>query len=542
MKQTWKKALIVLSVLFLIAGVTACGKGKDKDKNKGGSDSNAAVGDVSYPLDTDVSLSYWCANQIALAEDINNYQASPFHSGLETKTGVPIEWRWSAAGSDVGQTYQLLWVDTELPNMVFFRISSNEAAVLLEDGLIYDLTEYLPKYAPNYWKWINDPANEAERKEATLSDGTFYSVASVKEDIYNQLYMGPIVRQDWLDECGLQTPVTLADWENVLRTFKQKYGATLSFTSSIMTASGGIASGTGAYGFANTTDFRVDDEGNVVIPQITKEWKEMMEILVKWYKEGLIDIDALSNSDDSLRQKALSGKAGIAFVMAGQANMIMNDSAQAGTGAKWVGMEYPRTAPDAPTSMVCANATKLTGYHTVITTQTSEDELITALRWLDYGWTEEGRMYWNFGDEGISYELDKDGVPQWTDLVLKDELGMSNGRNKYCGVSGSASVIQMKSWAKASNSEAMDATIEAWARNTEANKHILPSSEFTLEDNEKYNSLWAPISTFINEESLKILTGESSISSIDNFTKKLYDIGLQDVLDLKQKYYDDEYQ
>lgn len=541
MKNLWRKILTLLLAVSMIAGAAACGGNKNNEKdNKDNVSDNTSEGDeVSYPLNTDVKLSYWCGNQIALADDVTNWQASPFHSGLEDKTGVSIDWRWTTSGSDVGQTYQLLWVDTELPNMVFFKITANEAVLLLEDGLIYDLTEYLPKYAPNYWAWLNDPANEAEKNETLLSDGTAYSVPSIKEDIYCQVYQGPIIRQDWLDECGLDTPVTLEDWETVLTAFKEKYGATLSFTKAIMTACGGIASGTGAYGFVNTTDFRIDDDGNVVISQIMPEYKEMMETLVRWWKAGLIDVDCLSNSDDSVRQKALSGKTGIVFVQAGQANQIMNDAKADGNGANWVGLEYPRTAAGEPTTMICTNATKLTGYHTVITTQTSEEELIAALRWLDYGWTEEGRMYWNFGEEGISYFIDENGVPQWSELVADDSLGLTNGRKKYCGVSGSASVIQLKSWAKASNNEAMDATIEAWAANTVADKHILPSMELSEDDNDTYNELWTPITTYVNEESLKILTGESSISSFDSFIKKLYDMGLQDVLDIKQKYYDE---
>lgn len=536
MKKTLKKVVSVMLAASMLFALTACGN-KDKDKGESGGIS-AGSGDVTYPLESDAELTFWCGSQIPLSDDITSWENSPFHSGLKDKTGISVDWKWTTAGSDVGQAYQLLWVDTVLPDMVFYKITSNEARMLLDDGLIWDLTEYLPKYAPNYWKWLNDEANEAERKEAMLSDGTFYSVASVKEDLYNEVYIGPIIRQDWLDECGLNTPVTLEDWENVLTTFKNKYGATLTFTSSLMSASGGIASGTGAYGFANTADFRVDDDGNVVIPQVTSEYEKMMEVLMKWWKMGLIDADAFSNNDDSVRQKALSGKAGIAFTMAGYADMIMSDAERENNGANWVGLGYPRTSADDPTSMILATASKLTGYHTVITTQTSEEEMIAALRWLDYGWTEEGQMYWNFGDEGISYKLDGAEKPQWSELVTEDSLSAANGRKKYCGVTGSGPVVQLRAYAEANNNEKMDEVIKVWMDNTVAEKHILPSSEMSEDDYDLYTEKWTPISTYITEESIKMLTGKSSTSVVD-FVKKLYDMGLQDVLDLKQKYYDE---
>lgn len=533
-----KRMFAMLLAATMIVSVGACGNKKENDDLSGKAGS-AADANATYPLDTDVELSFWCGSQVALADDVASWQLSPFHSGLEEKTGVTVDWKWVNTGTDAGQAYQLLWVDTELPNIVFYNISQNEASDLLSDGLIWDLTEYLPKYAPNYWAWLNEPENEAELQAVRLSDGSFYSVASVKEDVYNQVYIGPVIRQDWLDECNLKAPVTLEDWENVLLTFKEKYGATLSFTLSSMKACGGIASGTGSYGFANTAAYRVDDEGNVVIPQITPEYAEMMEVLARWWKLGLIDSDCLSASDDSVRQKALSGKAGIIFTRGSQCELIISDAEKEENGANWVGIEYPRTAAGEPTTAICIEANRTTGYHAVITTETSEDELIAALRWLDYGWTEEGALYWNFGEEGVSYTLDEDGNPQWTDLVLEDSLGANNGRKKYCGVTGSGPVNQLLAYAKANNNELMDATINAWAANTVAAEHMLPSLEQSEEDQMMIDELWTPISTYINEESLKILTGEKPISEIDSFVDKLYDMGLQDVLDIKQKYYDE---
>ena len=40
-----------------------------------------------------------------------------------------------------------------------------------------------------------------------------------------------------------------------------------------------------------------------------------------------------------------------------------------------------------------------------------------CLQMLNYAYTEEGMLYWNYGDEGVSWEYDEDGVPQFTSLV-----------------------------------------------------------------------------------------------------------------------------
>jgi len=363
----------------------------------------------------------------------------------------------------------------------------------------------------------------------------------MKEDAYSMVWIGPIVRQDWLDECGLKAPVTLAEWEKVLTTFKDKYGATLSFKISEVTASGGLASGTGALGFLDTADFRVTDDGTVVIPQIAEGYEELLKVMVSWWEKGLIDHDSLSMSDDSLRQKALNGKAGIVFASGTGATNIITDATNEKNGADWVGLSYPRTAQGEPTSMICHQYGKSTGYHAMISASSTEQELIAALRWLDYGWTEEGMMYWNFGTEGISYEYDAEGKPQWAEIVTADPLGLLEGAKKYRGTGGAAPVLQMRAMAEANNVGVgiMDSVIKTWMDNTVADKHMLPSMDMEENDRDTYEQLWSSISTYIDEESMKMLTGKTSLSQYDAFVDKLYEMGLQDVLDIKQKYYDE---
>ena len=231
----------------------------------------------------------------------------------------------------------------------------------------------------------------------------------------------------------------------------------------------------------------------------------------------------------------------IVFASGTGATNIITDASNEKNGANWVGLSYPRTAEGEPTSMICHQYGKSTGYHAMISAASSEEELIAALRWLDYGWTEEGMMYWNFGTEGISYEFDAEGKPQWAEIVKTDPLGLLEGAKKYRGTGGAAPVLQMRSMAEANNVSVgiMDSVIETWMDNTVADKHMLPSMDMEESDRDTYEQLWSSITTYIDEESMKMFTGKTPISQYDAFVKKLYDMGLQDVLDIKQKYYDE---
>ena len=85
---------------------------------------------------------------------------------------------------------------------------------------------YLPKYAPDYWEFVN--SDDSIRRCVTTESGKHFKFAFAVEDDFNITYMGLAIRQDWLDECGLKVPTNLEEWENVLVTFKDKYGATFS--------------------------------------------------------------------------------------------------------------------------------------------------------------------------------------------------------------------------------------------------------------------------------------------------------------------------
>ena len=56
--------------------------------------------------------------------------------------------------------------------------------------------------------------------------GRYYTFGFFREDGgWNDTYEGPVVRKDWLEECGLEIPKTISEFENVIRVFNEKYGA-----------------------------------------------------------------------------------------------------------------------------------------------------------------------------------------------------------------------------------------------------------------------------------------------------------------------------
>ena len=492
---------------------------------------------VTYPVDTDVELSFYIEDKPTLAKSAIylEYSDVPFYKGLSEKTGISIDWQTYAEGAEAVAAYNLMLQEEELPNIIFGNLC-DDASVLYEDGLIYDLTEYLPKYAPDFWEYINLPENEAIKRSLQNDNGQYFVFPFIQESDFNITYLGPVIRQDWLDECGLQAPVTLEDWENVLTTFKEKYGAYFSFPFNRF-QSFGISSGTGAFA-ALQLKYYVED-GQVKCANAQEEWKDFLEVMHRWYDEGLIDPDFSTATDASVRSNALNGDAGISYTAMSQLTNFIADAESEGTGAKWVGLAYPRTEAGAPTTHIQTRYLKCRPEEgAMITTSCSEEELIAALKFLNYGYTEEGILYWNFGEEGVSYEVAADGSLQFTELITADERGIAEALKDYTGMYAGAVSIQMADMVKAKNSPVSVEAVEVWTENTVASQYMTPPYQRTEEEQTRYNDINTQLKTYVAEMALKFVTGDESLEDFDKFVEQLDAYGLPELLELEQAAYD----
>lgn len=547
-RKLLNKLMGVVLTASMAFGLVACGSqetGQNTTETSKSNQESAVVSEktsepeevgVTYPLETEDTLTIWCANQLKPSSEYLSWKESPFHTGLEKKTGVTVEWKYPTEGSAVKEAYNLLLLDEVLPDMIFNQYGSADGAELLDNGIALDLTEYLPKYAPDFWEYINRPENYKELKDITTEDGKFFCIPGLRESMYNITYVGPIIRQDWLDECKLDTPVTMEDWENVLVTFKEKYGAMFSCRLTMFSVAG-LGSGTGAYG-THTPTFFIDDNGKVQYGPTQPEWKEYMETLSRWYQMGLIDPDFLTVDNTTLRAKALNGTVGVSITPMSLLTMIVEDAEAEGNGAEWAGLSYPRTAEGEPTNYIQAAASRYSGYAVVVTSSCPEEKIKTVLNWLNYGYTEEGMMYWNYGEEGITYTLDADGNPQWTDLILNDPLGINGAVEKYVGCYGAAPAMQLANLVAMKNSEVAAEAVYVWTENTEVEKHYAPSTPYTDDEEARYYDLYTPINTYVSECALKFITGDKPMEEYDAFIAELEKMKIGECLEIRQAAYD----
>lgn len=546
MKKAKQNSIIALALsVAMMAGSVGCSTDKSATSVKTDNNpaqtseegsTNKATSEVQegYPVKTDQKLSVW-SSIMAPQKSYTSYTESPFHTGLAKKTGIEVEWAFPTTGTDPAQAFNLMMAGDKLPDIIIYNIA-NDADQYVDEGIIRDLTDLLPTKAPNYWKYLQE--NPYYDKSVRSDAGKYYGFGSFRESEWNAAYTGPVIRKDWLEECGLKEPVTIQDWDTVIRTFNQKYGAKFSFAITRMNP--GLAGTFGASGsFAKWPDelFYLDNDNKVQFSMATDGWKNYMSQLNKWYQDGLIDTDALTIDDAGMRTKALNNQVGISVTSMGQLTNWLSDASSSNSSAKWEGIAYPVIKPG---DVVMKTQMEDTFRPCVaaITTSCPEDKIDLALKWLDYLFSPEGILYSNFGTEGDTYTL-INGVPNYTDKILEAPDGTNEALDKYTCAQWSNIGIQMTELVKQKNNPTAVKSVDSWLNNQESKKHIFPAGVTrTTEESSEATGITNAIQTYVQEMSLKFMTGEEPLENYDKYVKSLNDMGLSKLLEIQQAAYE----
>lgn len=490
----------------------------------------------TYPIKTDKTLTFYDQLSIHPHEKYADYTESPFHTGLCEMTGVNVEFSFPTTGTDGGVYTNTLMADpTNLPDIMGVTWM-NDAAMYLEDEVIWDLTPYLEEYAPAYWHFLKE--NPAYDKTMKTDDGKYYAFGFFREDGgWNDTYLGPVVRTDWLKECGLEVPKTISEFEDVIRAFKEKYNAKFSFAWGRF-ATTGVSGAFGAYGAANEQWFIKD--GKVALAQAQPEWRTYMQWLNKLWEEDLLDTDIMSLDDTSIKSKIHNDQVGISITSMGQLNNWNKEREADNKEPVWEGIQYP-TGDDGTLSMVFGGYG--IGANTYVVTKCAdEDTMKLALQFLDYGFTQEGHLYWNFGKEGVSWEYDENGEPQLTALVTEDPD--TDPITKYGGATWSGCGIQATKLLYMKNSDVAIRANDIWFY---PNEDVTSSwtwprgTTYTLEERDELDLISGALGTYTQESFANFLTGASDIDDDAVWEKYIADYAnynLDRITEIRQACYD----
>jgi putative aldouronate transport system substrate-binding protein len=533
-EKNMKKIVLTALTCVFAAGVLFAGGGSQEGSGTGAKTGGSALNFSGYPMTNAPAISWW-NDQYTLGGRYATADQSPFHSGLEKHLGVDINWIFPTEGTPASQAFNLMLADNVLPDIIAYGGLMAEGDRYIDEGVIMDLTPYIEKYAPNYWKYLK--ANPVLDRAARTDSGKYFAFLFFREDWgWNDTYMGFMIRKDWLDECGLPVPETMVDWDKTIRTFKQRYGATFAAPSN--RHYGGLFAGAyGAYGF--NFGLYVDKNGKIQCVNTSAQYKNFLTKLNEWWREGLIDPDLPASSDATARTAALNGKIGAAYSALSQLSIWRNDAQEAKNGANWVAAKYPK-GNDGTLSMVFGGY-GIIGFPATLSAGVPQDRLETALRALDYGYSPEGILYWNFGTKGVTWDYDAQGKVVYLPLVTDDPEGLTIASGKYSGAVGYGTCVQTTRLIQIRLvPEAVEAN-DLWYypnQGVTANYTIPPGVSYTPEESARRAELQTALGTYAEEMKMKFLTGQEPLSNFEPFVSQLNRLGLPELIRITQAAYD----
>ena len=90
----------------------------------------------------------------------------------------------------------------------------------IKDGVIIPLNDIFKEYCPNITKYLAE--NPDIDKMIKTDDGNYFAFPFIRGEDKLCYTVGGFVRQDWLEELGMEVPATVDEWHDVLTAFKKK--------------------------------------------------------------------------------------------------------------------------------------------------------------------------------------------------------------------------------------------------------------------------------------------------------------------------------
>ncbi|MCR5558297.1 MAG: extracellular solute-binding protein [Butyrivibrio sp.] len=528
---------LLLSLIMTSSVIAGCGASEETGKSAqtSSSASDTAISteatELTLPLtDEKETITVWMTNDTtAMAKNGGDYNNNPYYQELEARTNVHVEWQVPAAQTEAEQ-FNLLFTSGELPDLMYYNTGTVyykdglDAAV--EDGYFLDLTDLLPKYAPHYLEALKK-SSENVQKAAVTDAGRYVQIYSILQNSQPSFF-GYVVRQDWLDECGLSTPETFDDWENMLRTFKDKYGASAAL-STVPTFLWNLGYGMGVY---NITDF-YQENGKVkqALLDEPEKTRKFLTTLNSWYKEGLLDPDFASETNFWGNSVLIANdNTGVTCTMYTIPSALFLPS-MSDSDASFSAIKYP--VENKGDELKAGYVVPDTNAAWVISADCKNPELI--LKWIDYMYTEEGALFGNYGKEGETFNM-VDGKPVYTDVISNNADGLSYDEAMRIYTYEPSWPGIYYDWERELQFVSEDDFKMCYVWNDfDHEATYYPSyASLNLEETAEYSDIFSDLSTYIQENLLSFVTGSKSLDEYDQFIETVKSMNLERVVELKQ--------
>lgn len=546
-----KKLVALLLSLALVLSLGACGGNGGSSTSSEASPSStteesgaaaesgdesqaetAETGEFQLPIvDEPTTLSYFVADDSNAAIMTTDWNDNEFYQEMERRTGVHLEFEM-VSSADYQTNFNLMIASGNLADMIYVGASYYAEGVdaAIDDGYFLDLTDLVDEYMPNYEK-VRTSDVQYELLSTTDSGrlGAVYELRQSKQGPW----LGLWIRQDWLDDLGLDTPVTFDDYHEVLTAFKNEKGATAPLILNFSGSDGEFGTMSGGLNVLNS--WQLDETGKVNFGPYMDAWKEYVTIMHQWYTEGLIDPDFMATDERTADMaKVVTGASGLFAALYTMPSVYEAASEDPNMNLAPVNPPVMNEGDEGHIRL----RDSYTSGNTAISADSENWEV--ALRWLDYLYTDEGALLANYGVEGDTFEFDENGEPVFTDKILNNENGWTMTQTVASYLCPSAGIANWSDWTRelAGVPEKDQACYDVWSEFSDDWR--LPSSvTLTQDESTERAALYADISTIVKEQTAQFISGALDIEeNWDAYISALEASGMERAIEITQAAYD----
>ena len=323
MKQ---KQIIALVSATALAATALAGCGKTSEE----STQTTAVSEAEGTAKEDLPLSKYpetvtvhlggSLNPNAKLPEGMSYENNSYLDFLSEDLNIKVVYDWIASSSDFDEKMNLCIGSGTIPELM--NVNATQYRALLKYDMIQPLDQYFDDYASDALKAYVESGGEELKKCISNDKGEIMAIPapSMMGGEVNEMW----IRQDWLDNLGLEVPRTWDELAAVAEAFVTQdpdgngeadtIGILGPGNTDHMNAIGGNQFGLDPLfsSFQSYPQYWLQDEdGTVKYGSIQPETRVALEKIQKLYTDKLIDPEMLVRND--CQEAVLSGKVGIFF-------------------------------------------------------------------------------------------------------------------------------------------------------------------------------------------------------------------------------------
>ena len=537
-----KLLALILAGCIAVSSLTACGaaSGTSAGGSAPASGSASAADGVSHLKIMGTEGWAPCTDW----NEVGEYSAFKTLQGWLDEAKLDVEWEVITAEQYPVILQTRLASGNDLPDIVKVHTLDDAALLALaEQGLIIPINEIIDKYSAGPAREAFNKTFPSVRPLTTAEDGNMYWFCNVQNKYYgdNNDANGSfsiLYRRDWADALEIDEPENLEEFTQMLRDFRTKDANGNGQQDEILFIDpSSFRTGIAQWFDLATGTIALDPQQNkIVTPWKNPNVKAYFAYLNSLVNEGILD-PAVAGNYELLTQKRAENKIA---AMWDYTNAMWNEpTVQAIAPDALYAPLMPLPAVDGVEPASMSEPGQMVWERYAVTKDCKDLEAVARL--LDIVYSEDYATLTAFGEEGVNFTYDEEGVMVSCGLSGDElrEQRIAEGAMLWNGVLPRVQSVDMRQQVATCDDYKRDVTLALIDYDKKYPDQLnnflaLP----TKEESERINELQANLDTASQELATKLTLGKIPLSDLEKEVEKLDELGLSEMLEIAQARYD----